>query len=362
MNQAKRIVQIVPSLPPATCGVGDYAVLLAGEWSARDGVETDFLVANRSFPESGSTGSLVLRSHSALELSAAIEESASPGDPVLLHYVGYGYQKRGVPFWLLRGIESWLKKDSKRRLGIFFHELYASGHSWTSAFWVSPLQRWVCTRLANCASHCFTNRTVSAQWLSAKNNRSASSIPVLPVFSNLGEPAVVDALESRKPQVAVYGDVSRSIRNRDFAIKCLREVCLRLGLERVVAFGKSAGAWADLGFPTEHRGVLTQNDASRLLMESRAAYLDYFDGYLGKSGIFAAYCAHGLLPILLWPNSSEQDGLFNKTHYIAASDPPPGLEYPDQQAIADSARQWYIGHSRAKVASAIAERLFPGTP
>ncbi|MFZ4728709.1 MAG: glycosyltransferase family 1 protein, partial [Pseudanabaena sp.] len=69
--------------------------------------------------------------------------------PVLLHYVGYGYAKRGCPVWLVDGIQRWKNLYPDRLLVTMFHELHASGTPpWTSSFWLSPLQKNLVTRLA----------------------------------------------------------------------------------------------------------------------------------------------------------------------------------------------------------------------
>src|SRR4051812_17642374 len=51
---------------------------------------------------------------------------------VILQFSGYGYQKRGVPFWLLRSVRR--RRGEMRSLGVFFHELFAPfGQPWQSS-------------------------------------------------------------------------------------------------------------------------------------------------------------------------------------------------------------------------------------
>src|SRR6266513_2083086 len=74
-----------------------------------------------------------------LPLDGLLERSIQKYDHVLLHYVNYGFQKRGVPFRLLTILQA-LVEQHRGRMVTIFHELYASGPPWTSAFWVRPLQ------------------------------------------------------------------------------------------------------------------------------------------------------------------------------------------------------------------------------
>ena len=111
------ILQIVPGLPPAIDGVGDYAFLLARQLRKAHGINTRFVVCDPWWQSEGggqrtevtNQGSVVgsqwsvvsgqfsvyqLRERSAEELLRVLNQ---PGisHTVLLQYVGYGYEKRG---------------------------------------------------------------------------------------------------------------------------------------------------------------------------------------------------------------------------------------------------------------------------
>ena len=132
----RQVIQIVPRLPPAITGVGDYAVLLAGELAKAHGWQTRFLnasadglrieVANKFHVEH-------LAQRRVSSLVDALDRLVPPGTPLYVHYVGYGYQKRGCPYWLVRGLERWRRSGEGRRLVVMFHELFASGPIWMIA-------------------------------------------------------------------------------------------------------------------------------------------------------------------------------------------------------------------------------------
>ena len=111
------------------------------------------------------------------------------------------------------------------------------------------------------------------------------------------------------------------------------------------------------GLEVESIGMAAPEAASRLLAESRAGFLDYFDGYLGKSGIFAAYSAHALLPLLLFENHSEADGLEINRHFWAAAALPEETGAIAQQEVAAQARRWYDLHGAAAATQAYAAAL-----
>ncbi len=393
------IVQIVPQLPPAINGVGDYAYLLARQLRTAHGIQTRFVVCGAKeqpsppapLPE-GEGGCVDgfpvyrLRRRSAEELVRALSQPGMP-PTVLLQFVGYGYEKRGCPLWLARGLQGWKRGaaltpgPSPRRRGekiagsreqgdsttqcsvlpapcsplparclvTMFHELYAFGPPWRSSFWSSPLQRWITSKLARLSDSCFTNRDVSGRRLASMGRHPASSIGVFPVLSNLGELANPPPLAARKPQMVVYDNVGSDPRRRKLALDLVRRACERLGIRRLVLLGRGDTAqWLGTGLPVESVGVAAPNVASRVLADSRAGCLDYFDGYLGKSGIFAAYSAHALLPLLLFENHSEADGLEINRHFSAAAVLPDETGAIAQQEVAAQARRWYDSHGAAR--------------
>src|SRR5207253_579189 len=95
------------------------------------GYETVF-ASKRFDREPGSTSPSVA-GFDVLSLDRLLDEPEQKFEHVLLHYVNYGFQKRGIPFRLLSILRA-LRKQHRGKLVTVFHELYASGSPWTSAF------------------------------------------------------------------------------------------------------------------------------------------------------------------------------------------------------------------------------------
>src|ERR1051325_4508143 len=90
-----RVLQIVPHLPGGFDGVGDHALNLARALSSDFGITTTFLVAAKTSAKSKDGFGIIsgLNPESCAQLARDHEH-------VILHYVNYGYQARGVPFLL----------------------------------------------------------------------------------------------------------------------------------------------------------------------------------------------------------------------------------------------------------------------
>jgi hypothetical protein len=76
-----------------------------------------------------------------------------------------------------------------------------------------------------------------------------------------------------------------------------------------------------LAVPVSRRGILSASEVSREMLSARAGFFAYPAAYLGKSGVFAAYAAHGLAPITFAANVMRNaDGLACGEHYLSMND------------------------------------------
>lgn len=262
-----------------------------------------------------------------------------PDDTVVLQLSGYGFAKHGAPIWLLREVEKW-RKDIKT-FGVFFHELYAFGPPWTSSFWLSPVQRHIARRLAELSDFWMTNREGSAQWL----RRFAGDKPhaVLPVFSNVGESTA--PAQPRFPRIAVFGSPVLRQKTYEAAGDTLFAWANQASLE-VHDIGEPIGdmqmAEALRANGVVQHGHLNEHQVSQLMADSLYGLLAYPVEYVAKSGVFAAYCAHGVCPLLISNNYVQADGLVAGKHYLR--DVPNAEAVFDTTAIGQRAWEWYQPH------------------
>jgi hypothetical protein len=344
-----RIVQIVPRLPPPAEGVGSFAQGLAGALLEGPGVASHLLAAGPGAPEA---------EPGARAFAARLEREAG-ADPVLLHYVGYGYQPRGCPGWLVDGLAAW-KAGGRRRLVTLFHEVYASGPPWRSSFWLSPAQRWLAARLAALSDGRVTSLAHYRRLLRRLTPRL--EVAVLPVFSTVGEPAAVLPLAARARRLVVFGGPGGRARAYHRHAERLDAACRALGLEEVWDVGPSGGPSSATvvpaemaGRPLRRLGELPAAQVNTLLAESLAGFVAYPPRFLAKSTVFAAYCAHGMLPLCGAP---ALDGDEDEVPPCWEPDRHPAT--PEElQALAGNARTWYRTHTAAVHAALYRELLSP---
>ncbi len=315
----------VSLIPPGTGGVRDYAEILGP------------LLQSRILAPTPQT---------------ALAEFGC-GD-IVLNFSGYGYQSRGVPVWLVDRIRALRQQGA--RIGIYFHELFVESEPmWGSAFWLAPLQRRIARQLGQLAHYWLTSRDTSAQWLRGH----CPPVPhrVLPVYSNVGELEVLPP--SRADTVVVFGGP---------ALRSLTYASLRPafwdwaeanGL-RVHDIGPPIDTpeirrLADAGKLQMH-GTLPAQEVSRHLAQARFGLLNYSPSAAAKSGVFAAYCAHGVCTVLNWEHYGLHDRLAPGEHYIA------GVEAllrdgADPEAVGRKAFDWYRPHRVAAHAQAFRDLM-----
>ncbi len=351
--RARAVVQVVPRLPPAEGGVGDYAAILADGLAERCEIATRFLVADRSRPAGaapgGATAIVLERRAGALCAQLAAAAGATPAAPaaVLVHYANYGYADRGCPRWLVAGLRRWRSRPGSRLVTIF-HEVYASGPPRSSSFWLSPLQRRLAASLARASDRVITNlelyRDLLARWV------PRDAIAVLPVFSTTGELASPAPLAGRRRRLVVFGGPGGRARAYGEQGAAMAAACAELGIEEIVDVGASlasAGPEAVGGVAVVRLGALAATAVSGLLADSLAGFVAHTPSFLGKSTVFAAYCAHGALPVAACREAGETRVW---TPGCAAGE-------PALQAAADAAHAWYSGHCLGRQAATIGSFL-----
>ncbi|MCB0339990.1 MAG: hypothetical protein KDD53_10315, partial [Bdellovibrionales bacterium] len=98
----QQISQLIPRISPEIDGVGDFALLLAKELRSSYQVETVFFVTQSNGPDISEKDGFKVVSFSKDSPEKFIY--SLPEAPLLIHYVGYGFDKNGAPTWIPRAL------------------------------------------------------------------------------------------------------------------------------------------------------------------------------------------------------------------------------------------------------------------
>lgn len=355
------LISIIPRLPPAIDGVGDYALSLARQLREDFGIQTHFIIGDPAWSGAASVNTFPVSrvaERSAANLLSSLLSCPEPASGLLLHYVGYGYAKRGAPGWLVDGLENWRASYCDLPLITMFHEVYAKGPFWTSSFWLASRQKSLASRLARMSAACLTSRQGYAQILREVSGNKQRLITTLPVFSNIGEPEQTPLpLKDRQRRIIVFGARGSRLRVYEKSLASLERACRALAIEEIFDVGPPINSLVSQvnGVPVVQTGHRPAAEISALLSDSVAGFFDYHTAFLAKSTIFAAYSAHGLIPVSAACEAVQADGLKAGTHYWIADPHEKTLSLTDGQEIADNASAWYQTHKLSEHVKILAE-------
>ncbi len=356
-----QLISIVSGLPPMIDGVGDYAFNIARQLRKDFAINTDFIVGNPNWVgeseiEGFSVSKVSVRS--VANLLSLLNCNDHPST-ILLHYVCYGYALRGCPFWLIDGLQQWRSASRIRSLVTMFHETYAFGPPWTSAFWLSPVQKNLLARLARLSDRCLTSKEGYAKIISKLSSGKQTQIHAIPVFSTIGEPEQPSPLAERPRRLVVFGAVPTRQRVYQRSLAALARTCQELLIEEIVDIGPATELEISQinGVPVIAMGERGTAEVSTILLSSIVGFFDYHTEYLAKSTIFAAYCAHRLIPVGTFYSDFQEDGLQAGKHYWLADRTIESLSLAAGQVIADNAYTWYQSHNLSSQAKVFATQL-----
>ncbi len=289
------LVQIAPS-PPGSGGVGDFADKLALGVRTHAGLHLQTIVPNHA------GGSSIPFIHALLRRRSSLTRSLHRLDAtqVLLHYVGYGYARYGIPWDLVRALIAWRREKRGRTFVVFFHELAAVSPLFSSVLLVSALQRHLIRLLVRHADTVMTSSRFFHEQLRRLVPSHGRLEPPMPVFSTIGEPSELPSFHARRRAAVVFG--SPTIRGKVYAdLQRLTRDCETLKIDQLIDIGRPLPEPPQgLKIPWHPMGPLPDEQVIDILSTVHVGFLAYWPTALEKSSIFAAYSACGL-PTILYP-------------------------------------------------------------
>lgn len=206
-------------------------------------------------------------------------------------------------------------------------------------------------RLISCCDGGLSTLELHSRWL---RRNGLEPFATLPVPSNVSESSAPLPLSQRLPELVVFG--GRSQRQAVYAaLQRHPSLLARLAITAIHDVGPPLETPpSQAGLPLHRHGLLHEQEVAALLSQSQLAAVSYPLPFLAKSGIFAAICAHGALPLVLNAGrnrAAQADGLQAGRNFITPawlqSQADPSAALSASQAIATAAWQWYQPHRRS---------------
>ena len=341
------MVFIVPQLPPAVCGLGDYSMKLLTQMRLEPrahillakGVEaTRAAHPELNVEQLPATGSgLVAR---LVDLHA---------ERVLVEYVGQGFQSRGCPLAFLGALRKWRLHTPWARLVIMFQELWFEPKWWKPDFLLQKLHKRALRRLAPLVDQVFVSTAGYGRWLAgaAAPERlrvlpnAATILPVAPPAEARREAGTCVLFGRQGSRLAALDEIAPWL-GKLHAAGRLKKLWLA-GSRESAEMNAREDAFAASVLPAgtvEILGPKSPEDLSRILLTAETGIFTQSPLSYTKSTIFMAYASHGI-------------GIISPNTRGATEAPQCWVTHPDEilegagissAAIADRGRQiaeWY---------------------
>lgn len=326
------LLHLVPNPPGRTCGVYDYATTIALAIAASSGIQSAFI------PVNDSTGNLAPNLFDTID-HHLLDRNATT-TTLVIHYTAYGFDRRsGIPSWLLRLIER-LRSKHSLTIAIIFHEFFY--HS--PRFWRTLRQQQLCLQLAKLADAIVVNRQWCLDFLARRDASLAARCLCLPVFSNIGELTQLPPQNTRKNSFIIFGGRHWTERLLIHNMRQMRRVCECLEVTDVICIGSKTQKSIALDVPCVQLGFLPSHAASEILRQSRFGAFYYPPRDVGKSGVFAAYAAHGLVSINFYLGYDRDCDAVEGIHYLSA-DKCCSRTSQEHDRISQAVHSWYGDHN-----------------
>lgn len=336
---------ISPAYPPKVDGVGDYGYLIGCE--LKPSLNNVFFFSPEN-EDSRTNDSVFFFSKTENSLDRLVRELSVTD--ILLNYSGYGYDKRGLPLWLIPVLRK--QKQNGVRLFIFFHEISATGSFNRPIFWLGLLQKALFKRLYNLSNFAFCSNAIANKIIQKSTSDFGVKCLNIGLISNIPTPEIIPPWEHRNKIAVVFGSPGRRLLVYQ-QFKKWETFITENEIYTIIDIGEPLDFdFNKIPIDVIEKGVLNSSDISRILADARFGLIDYPVHLLGKSGIFAAYAAFGVVPIcmhIILGEGSDKD-VYQNQNFIYI-DKPVDLRVKQPKLISQDLRSWYFNNNRIELHS-----------
>jgi hypothetical protein len=305
------IAFILPRLPPAIDGVGDYTARLCEH--------SPILCDSIFFLQHGISESLGINPlRTVLPLAsnapAIVNDLAMHNvEVIILQYSAFGFHKKAYPSILLDSLYDWKVANPAHKLLVMAHELWFNPSYWNPNYIIQLQHKRKLIRLLNAAEHVFTSTVGYAEILDRYLPGKAQA---LGIGSNI-LPASDPHLSHRDPYTWVlFGRQQNRINTLDvfrewlpllFAAGLISKIEVVGSVDSAELMLKEEGILRTL-FPSSttcFHGELKSEDISKVLNRCRYGLYGASPESSTKSGVFMAYASHkiGIISHSNWPKN-----------------------------------------------------------
>ena len=308
-----KLAILSPAFPSAINGLGDYSNMLGLEIKRQLPATEIYYLGLPQIEQVNLVNYFTIKTNDN-SLCKSISENLI--DVLFINYSNYGYQKKGIPVWLIKQVALLQKKGIK--IITFFHEVYASGKVWQSVFWLHQLQKKLFRSLYHLSDAAFCSNQRVLTIIQSETEDKGEKAKNIGLFSNITEPDILIPWVERKRVAVVFGSYGRRKLVYD-KILAINSFCKQNNIDSIIDIGcgEFNTQWQQIQVPVTPKGLLSNTEIATILRNVQFGFIDYATSLLGKSGIFAAYAAYGIVPINFSEDREQaMDGLIVSKYFF----------------------------------------------
>jgi hypothetical protein len=189
-----------------------------------------------------------------------------------------------------------------------------------------------------------TSTSYSLEWLERESRKlSGSPVEVMPVFSTVGEADAPRPFVERKPVMLVFG-LAGTRRRAYQKLRAAGDLVSKLGIQEILDVGPECNCPPELtGIPIRRLGQVPAEQLPDIFSQAQFGFAIHDWYCLGKSGVFASYCAYGAIPVRTGPFPEEADGLREGVHVVSPRTAE-AARASGWESCSRAAWTWYNGH------------------
>lgn len=354
-----KILFLCSSIEPKKDGVGDYTRLICSVL-IKKGYDVSILALNDNFI-AGFVKETIISGDFSFDISrisleipqsqkiALTQEIISMFNPdwVSLQFVPYGYNSKGLPFWLPNFLSKLIGNHSWH---IMFHELWIGRNkniSWKAKV-ISCMQEIIVRQLIKKMKPQVIHTHLPIYMSNLK--KLTSNIRPLPLFSNISPPInFLQSINNNRFRWVFFSQVDTSpeiinfinIFNIELLEKGISPELIIIGnnRNRMLGYVEEFKEKCPLFVNIECTGFLSENEISIELKYCNLGITPVPSHGIGKSGSVAAFLAHGIpvaVPIVIREYANHGIGFFDKNWKSAIITNPSVNEIQNAKIIAET--------------------------
>lgn len=321
-----QLIQITLTIPPSINGIGQYTCRLAESLYQQYGILSAIVVVQKpdGFLKNQYPIPFYFLSESGLLLDTLVisllKEGAHEHPCIVIQfdrglYDAYldktSYNRYQLQRNLAKALEQIKVIVSNICIIVVFHEFLSPRILQRRDYILRPLQRWYMKRILTITDFSICSNPVVERLILGIYPKA--KVHIHPVFSNVGEPTLIEASAKSHDHWVIFGSTDNIIKTlRSFIADFSRlSQCVPIRVLQVIGGQENL----TIQFLLEtlrkqieevyYRPAISHQQASEVFKKSRFCYMYYFDNphpsfplLLFKSGVFATACAHGTIPVL----------------------------------------------------------------